>query len=107
MIKWISTLYFSDNIKKHKQKKLMKDVEKGKLTFEVYSITLAMNEENLLDIINANELLFPYYQRKEIYVIGLAKSREEAKLLAVDILMDMYKETGGFKAREYFLPKSI
>lgn len=102
MIKWADKLYFSNGIKTSKRKKLMRAVEKGKLTFELYSIVLPSNTNNLLDIINVNELMFPYYQRKDIYIIGLADSKEEAKNLTADILVDLYKGTGDFKVKDYF-----
>ena len=102
MIKWADNMYFSDGIHKNKRKKIMKSIENGALKFEVYCITFAMNTNNLFDIINVNELLFPYYQRKEIYIIGLANSREEAKELAADMLVELYNKTGDFKVREYF-----
>jgi hypothetical protein len=43
----------------------------------------------LFDIINANDLLFPYYRKKEIYVLSLAASREAAKLLVKDMLEEV------------------
>ncbi len=102
MIKWADNMYFSEGIKESKRKKLMKNIEKGSLKFEVYCITFATNTNNLFDIINVNELLFPYYQRKDIYIIGLANSREEAKELAANMLIEIYNNTGDFKVREYF-----
>lgn len=82
--------------------RLKKSIEKGKLKFEVYCITFASNNENLFDIMNVNELLFPFYKRKEIYIVGLATSKEEAILLVVDMLMEIYNNTGDFLVREYF-----
>lgn len=81
----------------------MKAIENRQLTFEVYCITFASNPNNLFDIINANELLFPYYAQKEIYVLGLAASKEKATLLVKDMLEEVYRESGGFCVREYFL----
>lgn len=51
---------------------------------------------------NVNELLFPFYKRKDIYIVGLATSKEEAILLVVDMLMEIYNNTGDFLVREYF-----
>lgn len=102
MIKWAEKLYLSEEIKQNKLNKLKKVIEKGKVTFEIYCITIASNTDNLFDIINANELLFPYYERKDMYIIGLAESKLEAKLLVKDMLLEVYNNTGGFKVREYF-----
>lgn len=80
----------------------MKSIEKGELTFEVYCIIFASNSDNLFDIINANDLLFPFYSRKDIYILGLADSKGQAKLLVKDMLLEIYNKTGDFRVREYF-----
>lgn len=102
MIKWADNLYLSKDITLKKKNKLMKAIESGLLTFEVYCITFASNPNNLFDIINANDLLFPYYRKRKIYVLGLATSREAAKLLVKDMLEEVYNETGEFRVREYY-----
>ncbi len=102
MIKWAEKIYFSEDLKQKKKIKIMKSIEKGEMTFEVYCITFAVNSHNLFDIINANELLFPYYAKKDIYILGLAGSKGQAKLLVKDMLVEIYNETGGFRVREYF-----
>ncbi len=102
MIKWAEKLYFSEDIKQKKKKKIMKSIEKGELTFEVYCITFAANSQNLFDIINANELMLPYYAKREIYILGLADSKGQAKLLVKDMLEEIYNKTGDFRVRQYF-----
>ncbi len=101
MIKWADKLYLGESIHSRKEK-VMRSLENGKITFAVYLITHASNRDNLLDIINANELSFPYYQKKECVVIGLAGSASEAKGLVTDMIEEIYRNTGDFKVREYF-----
>jgi hypothetical protein len=105
MIKWASNLYFSEDFKQQKKRKTMKSIDRGEMTFEVYCITFASNSHNLFDIINANELLFPYYARQEIYILGLAGSKGQARILVKDMLEEIYNKTGDFKVREYFKAK--
>lgn len=102
MIKWAAKLYFSDDFKQKRKTKTMRAIENGELTFEVYCITFASNSHNLFDIIDANELLFPYYARQEINILGLAGSKGQAKLLVKDMLEEIYNKTGDFRVREYF-----
>lgn len=102
MIIWSDNLYFSKDIKDSKKIKIKKSIEKGKLNFEVYCITFASNNQNLFDIMNVNELLFPYYARRDMYITGIATSKEEAVLLVVDMLMEVYNNTGDFLVRDYF-----
>lgn len=102
MIKWAKNLFLSENITPKKKRKIIKDIEKGNLTFEVYCVTFASNPENLFDIMNANEFLFPYYDKKQLQVLGIALSKHEAFLLVKDMLDEIYTETGSFRVREYF-----
>lgn len=101
MIRWANRLYLSEDLKK-KEKKLIKSIENGNLAFEVYVIMLASNADNLLDIINVNELQFPYYLKKDNYILGIAGSRGLAKLVVKDIIEEVYVKTGGFLVRDYF-----
>lgn len=102
MIKWANNLFLSENITPKKKRKIIKDIEKRHLTYEVYCITFASNSKNLFDIINANEFLFPYYDKKELQVLGMALSKQETFLLVKDMLEEIYKATGSFQVREYF-----
>lgn len=102
MIKWADKLYLSKDITEKKKNKLMNIIQNRQLSFELYCIMFASNPNNLFDIINANDLLFPYYQKQELYILGLATSREAAKLLVKDMLVEVYRDTSGFQVREYF-----
>lgn len=101
MVKWAKKLYFDEHMKT-KSSKTIKAIGKGKLRYDVYGIVLAMNKDNLFDIINVNELKFPYYKNKEICILGLARGREEAKFLVRDMVEEVYQKTGDVKVREFF-----
>lgn len=91
-----------DETIKKRPVKWQKKLEQEKISYELYCIALASNQKNLLDIIKCNELLFQYYKQKEIYIVGLAKSRESAVLLVQDMIGNIYKETGNFDVKGYF-----
>ncbi|MFA9463740.1 MAG: hypothetical protein ACERKN_05555 [Velocimicrobium sp.] len=101
MIKWSNELYFDDSIKK-KPDKWKKRIEDGRLSHSLYCICLASNEKNLFDIINCNELFFRYYRRNSLYIVGIAKTREDAIDLLQDMIEDIYKKTGDIKVRDFF-----
>lgn len=101
MIKWCDKLYMDETIKK-RPVKWKKKLEQEKISYELYCIALASNQNNLLDIINCNELLFRYYKQQDIRIVGLAKSRERAILLVQEMLGDIYQETGNLDVRSYF-----
>lgn len=80
----------------------MTSINNKEATFGVYCIAFASHPSNLFDIIEANELLFPHYQKSEIKVIGLANGKQEAIELVHDMLMEVYTKTGEFNVRTYF-----
>ncbi|MDD5935878.1 MAG: hypothetical protein PUC65_10045 [Clostridiales bacterium] len=104
MITWNEKLYFSESIKK-KHRRTIFAIKHGKVTANVYCIAFASNEKNLFDILPANELLFPHYKNSEVHILGLARGRDEAALLVMDMIRDIYRETGGFSVREFFREK--
>lgn len=101
MIQWASRLYVGDKLKK-KRDKAIASINNRRATYNVYCIALASHPGNLFDIMDANELLFPHYQKSDIKIVGLANGKEEAINLVHDMIMEMYNNTGDFKVREYF-----
>lgn len=101
MIKWYHALYVDERLGK-KIEKIMDKLENEQLTFQVFCITLASNPQNMLDIIDANELLFKHYKRSEICILGLARTRAGAIALVVKMIEEIYKKTNDVKIREYF-----
>lgn len=101
MIHWSPKLYVGDKLKK-KLDKTIESIDSRKITYGVFCITFASNQDNLFDILNANELRLPYYYRTDVYIIGLTKGRKEALHMVHDLLIEVYQNTGEFKVREYY-----
>lgn len=104
MIVWNEKLYFGESIKK-KHRRMIMSIKQGKLLKGVYCITFASNENNLFDILSANELLFPHYKNSEVHILGLAGGKEEAALVVQDMIVEVYRATKDFNVREYFANK--
>ncbi|HWT75583.1 MAG TPA: hypothetical protein VN258_12830 [Mobilitalea sp.] len=101
MISWTSRLYVGEKMKKKKEK-VIASINNREATFEVYCIAFASHPDNLFDIMDANELLFPFYKKSQIQIVGLAKGKDEAIHLVKDMLMEIYNQTGNFDVRAYF-----
>ena len=100
MVRWYKDL-FLDGITKHTVGLIQKGIEKEKLQYPIFLVALASNENNLLDVMNVNELLFPYYKKRTTYILGLAGSRQQAKLMAAAIISKVYQENGTCDVRSY------
>lgn len=101
---WYEDLYVGESIV-HKTKKIKWKIRHNAGTIDIYVISLASNEENLLDIIPSRELLQRGYPRRKMFVVGLAKGYEEALEVASSIVEEVYRQTGGFRVREYLREK--
>lgn len=101
MVVWSEKLYFGEGVKK-KHRKIIRAINKGKLSYGIYIISYASNAENLFDIISVQELQFPAYKNMEIHIVGLANGKDEAIGLVTNMLMEIYLNTGDFKVRDYF-----
>lgn len=98
-------LIISKSLEKNKKKIFFK-IKMRKIKLRLYCIAFPTNKQNLLDIYNYNELLEPYYKKKDIHIIGLAKTKKEAINIVLDIIKEVYEETNGFDIEKYFLEKN-
>lgn len=101
-MRWYRKLYIGENARKNRFKFVWK-VKHRRIVWEGYVITLASNEQNLLDIIPVSELLQPYYQKKDFFVIGIAKGYQESLEVVKNIIDEVYQTTGGFDVRKFVL----
>ena len=100
MLKWQEDYYVAEGIKDAEKTK--KRIDAGKVALGVYLVTLSENPGNLLEIIPSYMLIQKSYYAKCPEIIGMAKGKDEATDLAVDIVKNIYGETGAFQVKEYF-----
>lgn len=110
MICWYRDLYMDEIVRKN-LKKCKKRVEKRRpWKKNYYAITLASNPENLFDIIGTREMFFRRYSYMNVFVVGLAASKEEAIKLLQEILenmsrKDIWKTSHFFKKKDFLCRK--
>ena len=100
MLKWREDYYVGEGFKDGVKTK--KRIDAGKVALGVYLVTLSENPGNLLEIIPSYMLIQKSYYAKCPEIIGMAKGKDEATDLAVDIVKNIYGETGAFQVKEYF-----
>ena len=100
MLKWREDYYVGEGIKDAKKTK--KRIDTGRIAVGVYLITLSENPGNLLEIIPSYMLIQKSYYIRCPEIIGIAKGKDEAIDLAVDIVKNIYGETGAFQVKDYF-----
>lgn len=102
---WYEDLYVGESII-HKTSKIIWKIRHNAGVLNIYVIALASNENNLLDIIPAHELLQKGYPKQQLYIVGLAKGYDEAVEVAAAIIAEVYQKTGTFAVRKYLIKKS-
>lgn len=100
MVVWKETLFWA-GISEKKQKRIMRAIGKRRPVGKIYLITAPSNPENKLDLLQANQLLQPYYKKREVLVYGLAGSEEDAQELAASMVCGTYAATGTFDVVGY------
>lgn len=100
-MKFYKNLYVTDSAKKSIRKIKWK-LKHNAGQVQVFVITLAP-ENDLLEIYHCAFLQQKFYKIHPPYIIGVAKSYEEALLLMKDIILDIAQKTGTWNIREYLL----
>lgn len=100
-MRWYRNLYVGEKAKKDRYRIVGKVRWRRLQKKDAYLITLASNEANLLDIYPANSMLWQYFRKSDLLIIGIAKGYEEATELACHILAEVYTATAGFDVRNY------
>lgn len=76
-----------------KERKIARNIGLGKRQENIYCIFLPQNPANLFEIMHVNEIQFPYYKHKKLYLLGLAESRENAIRLVCNLIAKAYQES--------------
>jgi len=101
---WYDNLYISKNIEQ-KADKIKWKINHNAGLLNMYIITLASNNENLLEIISTKELMQRDYPKKTLVIVGIAKGYEEAVSLAATIIIETMNELGNTDIRTYLKKK--
>ena len=102
MIYWYRNLYMDEAVAKHPER-CKKRVERRRPWKKSYvALTLAVNENNLFEIMETRQLFFRRYNHLDLYVVGLTSSREKAVEILQEILEQGYSSNPSFQPRELF-----
>lgn len=101
-VKWYRKLYMGKTAKK-KRYEIVWKVKHNAGMLHAHVITLASNENNLLDIIPCRMLLQEGYPKKNMFIVGIAADYEEALEVVQNIIMEVYHATGGFQIRKFIM----
>lgn len=71
----------------------------------IYLITMPTNEKNSLDIIHEAHLKQSYYKKRDIFIVGVALSYDEALQVVLRIAEDVYSQTKGADIKGYIRSK--
>ena len=103
-MRYYKYLFIQEGLEKKKEK-IIRKLEKKKLLPNLHVITLASNPENHLDIISGKFLFQKSFPQKDMFVIGIVKTYDDALVFVEEIFQEVYDETGGTDIRSYILGK--
>lgn len=96
-----SSLKLGDGMKAKKLDKLKKRIEEKPLFAREYLVYLSENTTGELEIMKANQLVFSYYDRHPISVVGLFKEYDQAVEWITQVATECFREQGDCKLKEY------
>ena len=103
-MEWYYDLYLGEKIAKKKNKIIYK-INDGKLSPSTFVIVLPRNNRDVLEAFPFEVLKQKYYKRQDFFIIGIAKGREEANQLMLDIIQECYRETDTVNVRDFILDR--
>lgn len=103
-MKYYKHLYVSEELKK-KKSKIIRKLEQNKLQLNVQLIALPASGHNQLEIINSQILLQPSYPKRDMFIVGIVSSYEEALEFVENTAREVYTNTDEVDIRNYILKK--
>lgn len=96
---------YTYNLTERKLARIRKRIRRHKPVRNLYVIVLPLLQDGLLEIYPYNQLLQKPYRKLDsrIWVVGFARGKEVAEQLVLQIIQDMYDETGEeWKVEDFF-----
>lgn len=103
MIIWNAKLYMDQRVQKAPDR--FRNYFEKKSVRQGYCIALSENSANSLEIYSSRTFWFQFQRERELHIVGLASSYEEAVEVVIRIINDVRKtmdEISSAAIREYF-----
>lgn len=100
-LEYYPRLYLSEGINREKLEKIKKDLSVRPHKAGVHVLALPVNESDQLDIYASKYLRQKYYNRRPLYVIGIAEDHESAVGIVEQIARETWAARGDAGLREY------
>ncbi len=102
-LKYLPNLYLGESINRKKLDKIKKKLENKPLLSGVFLIVLAKNPQDQLEIYDARQLAWKYYEKYPPYVVGIAGNHEEAVRMVEQMVRECIASRGDCALKEYLL----
>ena len=96
-----SDLRLGNDMTTKKLKKTKRRLKRFTFLGKEYLLTLSANADDVLDIIQVKQLVWPYYKEHPLHVVGVAASYDEAVLLVQKLVEECMAQTGKLDLKEY------
>lgn len=100
---WSGKLYVGDGVVQT-QSALRADIDAGNVLKykKEYVVVLALNPQNLLELLPVKELALPYYREAGLHIVGLAADKSEAQELVRRMIEEVVRVQGNTDVKAYF-----
>ena len=95
-------LYFSENIKPYKRKRIIKKITNGKNLRDFYCLCITDKTNFQLEILSTYEKQQEKERGTRMLIIGIAKGKQQALELTKDIILDIFSTTNTVNIKSFF-----
>ena len=96
---WNNRLYVGEKAVPHK-KTIVKKIKNNKFQLGIYVLALPANEDNVMDIYPAQVLMQEHFKKSNQLIVGIAKGKDEALELMIQMITDSINETGSYRVKD-------
>lgn len=96
---------YCDEIIEQRKRKVIRRLRVNRGQIQVYTISLAVGTD-LFDIMHCANFKQKNYNRKNLYIVGIASSYESAVEMVEKMVLDFYKRYETFQFKEMLLENS-
>lgn len=102
-IRFINNIYLGEGIEEKDIPKLKEDLDARPLFANIFVITIALNEQDQLDIYHSKYLMQRFYKNNAPLVVGIARKKGDAYALVEKIVQECLTLRGDVNLKAYLV----
>lgn len=100
---WYERLYVGESVNQKRIKKIKERISHNKKVRDIYCLCVIKERKYELLIISSQDLLREKKYHEGLMIVGIARGKDEAMALTVQMIQEIFTQTKDVKIKEYFI----